>query len=235
MKACVNCDGRRRRLLRPEQEPGAQARGARRQKALVPENYIQRVIQFARQGYTEIEFPIYDTDWDSEAYLTVAGQNSNNSVRVTDEFLERRREGRRLEPDRAHHRQGGEDAEGARPLGDGRLRRLGLGRSRHPVPHHHQRLAHLRRRAARSAPPTRARSTCSSTTRPAISPRSTCSSSATREKRFDVAAFEHAVRLWTIVLEISVHDGAVPVEEDRRALLRATARSASATPISAAS
>ncbi|HEX2761502.1 MAG TPA: hypothetical protein VHM27_13350, partial [Rhizomicrobium sp.] len=29
----------------------------------------------------------YDTDWDSEAYTSVAGQNSNNSVRVTDEFL----------------------------------------------------------------------------------------------------------------------------------------------------
>ena len=54
---------------------------------MVPENYIRRVIQFAKQGYTDIEFPIYDTDWDSEAYLTVAGQNSNNTVRVTDEFL----------------------------------------------------------------------------------------------------------------------------------------------------
>src|SRR6185295_7140050 len=30
---------------------------------------------------------VYDTDWDSEAYLTVAGQNSNNSVRVTNGFL----------------------------------------------------------------------------------------------------------------------------------------------------
>src|SRR5205814_1488578 len=28
-------------------------------------------------------------DWDSDAYLTVSGQNSNNSVRVTNEFLER--------------------------------------------------------------------------------------------------------------------------------------------------
>src|SRR5690606_2343111 len=56
-------------------------------KAMVPENYIQRVIQFARQGYTDLEFPVYDTDWDSEAYLTVSGQNSNNSVRVTDDFL----------------------------------------------------------------------------------------------------------------------------------------------------
>jgi ribonucleoside-diphosphate reductase alpha chain len=53
----------------------------------VPENYIQRVIQFAQHGYTDLEFPVYDTDWDSEAYLTVAGQNSNNSIRVTDDFL----------------------------------------------------------------------------------------------------------------------------------------------------
>jgi ribonucleoside-diphosphate reductase alpha chain len=62
-------------------------RAARR--AMIPENYIQRVIQFARQGNTAIDFRTYDTDWDSEAYLTVAGQNSNNSVRVSDEFLER--------------------------------------------------------------------------------------------------------------------------------------------------
>ena len=72
---------------------------------------------------------------------------------------------------RAHHGKVGEDAEGARPVGEDRLRRLGLGRSRHPVPHHHQRLAHLPGRRARSAPPIRARNTCSSTTRPAISPR----------------------------------------------------------------
>ena len=53
----------------------------------VSENYIQRIIQFARQGYTTVEFETYDTDWDSDAYLTVAGQNSNNSVRVTNDFL----------------------------------------------------------------------------------------------------------------------------------------------------
>src|SRR4051812_12502386 len=48
---------------------------------------IKRVIQFARQGYKDIDFPIYDTDWDSEAYLTVSGQNSNNSVSLKDDFL----------------------------------------------------------------------------------------------------------------------------------------------------
>ncbi|MBY0273482.1 MAG: vitamin B12-dependent ribonucleotide reductase [Alphaproteobacteria bacterium] len=53
----------------------------------IPENYCQRVIQFARQGYTHMDFPEYDTDWDSEAYRTVSGQNSNNSVRVTNKFL----------------------------------------------------------------------------------------------------------------------------------------------------
>ena len=57
-------------------------------KSMIPENYVQRVIQFAQQGYSDIEFKTYDTDWDSEAYLTVAGQNSNNSVRVNNEYLQ---------------------------------------------------------------------------------------------------------------------------------------------------
>ncbi len=63
-----------------------QAIGAAR-KAMIPENCVQRVVQFARQGFTAIDFKTYDTDWDSQAYLTVSGQNSNNSVRVPDEFL----------------------------------------------------------------------------------------------------------------------------------------------------
>ena len=56
-------------------------------KVMIPETYVNRVLQYARQGYSSIEFPTYDVDWDSEAYNTVAGQNSNNSVRVTDAFL----------------------------------------------------------------------------------------------------------------------------------------------------
>ncbi len=57
-------------------------------KALIPDTYTFRVLQYARQGFTSIEFPTYDVDWDSEAYITVSGQNSNNSVRVTDAFLQ---------------------------------------------------------------------------------------------------------------------------------------------------
>ncbi len=56
-------------------------------KAMIPENYVQRVIQFARQGYRNLDFTTYNTDWDSEAYVTVSGQNSNNSIRVTDDFM----------------------------------------------------------------------------------------------------------------------------------------------------
>ncbi|MCS7159845.1 MAG: adenosylcobalamin-dependent ribonucleoside-diphosphate reductase, partial [Gemmatales bacterium] len=57
-------------------------------RAQVPINYIERTIQLAKQGVTSLHFPEYDTDWDSEAYATVSGQNSNNSVRVTNAFME---------------------------------------------------------------------------------------------------------------------------------------------------
>ena len=61
---------------------------AEARRAMISPNYIERVIQFARQGYTGIHFPEYNTDWNSEAYATVSGQNSNNSVRVTNEFMQ---------------------------------------------------------------------------------------------------------------------------------------------------
>ncbi|MEP3635497.1 MAG: vitamin B12-dependent ribonucleotide reductase [Shimia thalassica] len=56
-------------------------------KVAIPETYVKRVLDYAKQGYDSIEFPTYDTDWDSEAYASVSGQNSNNSIRVTDAFL----------------------------------------------------------------------------------------------------------------------------------------------------
>ncbi|HXF87471.1 MAG TPA: vitamin B12-dependent ribonucleotide reductase [Xanthobacteraceae bacterium] len=87
MKACVNCEGSGDDCFQPEKNPALKREIKAARKNHVPDAYIKRVIQFAKQGYTDIEFPVYDTDWDSEAYLTVSGQNSNNSVRVTDEFL----------------------------------------------------------------------------------------------------------------------------------------------------
>jgi ribonucleoside-diphosphate reductase alpha chain len=57
-------------------------------KAKIHNNYIERVIQLAKLGFKSIEFPVLDVDWNSNAYATVSGQNSNNSVRVTNEFME---------------------------------------------------------------------------------------------------------------------------------------------------
>ena len=56
--------------------------------ALVPTNYIERVLQLAQQNFTELKFEEYDTDWNSKAYYTVSGQNSNNSVRINNSFME---------------------------------------------------------------------------------------------------------------------------------------------------
>jgi ribonucleoside-diphosphate reductase alpha chain len=87
MKACVSGEVTGEDAFDPARNPALKREIRAAKKNAVPENYIKRVIQFARQGYTDIKFPVFDTDWDSEAYLTVSGQNSNNSVRVTDEFL----------------------------------------------------------------------------------------------------------------------------------------------------
>ncbi len=87
MKSCVNCEGPDGDCYDPKKNPALKREIRAAKKAMIPENYIQRVIQLAKQGYAEIEFQTYDTDWDSEAYRTVSGQNSNNSVRVTDDFL----------------------------------------------------------------------------------------------------------------------------------------------------
>ena len=87
MKACVNCEGPGGDCFEIEKNPALKRAVKEARRNMVPDNYTKRVIQFAKQGYKDIEFDTYDTDWDGEAYRTVSGQNSNNSVRVTDEFL----------------------------------------------------------------------------------------------------------------------------------------------------
>ncbi len=86
--AIRNWDGAPEAATDPAANPALKAAIRAAKKSMIPETYINRVLQYARQGYTSIEFPTYDTDWDSEAYASVSGQNSNNSVRVTDAFLQ---------------------------------------------------------------------------------------------------------------------------------------------------
>jgi ribonucleoside-diphosphate reductase alpha chain len=48
---------------------------------------INRAIQLERQGIAQPEINIFSADWNAEAYQTVSAQNANLSVRIPDEFL----------------------------------------------------------------------------------------------------------------------------------------------------
>jgi ribonucleoside-diphosphate reductase alpha chain len=71
MAACQDGEGDAR--FDPKQNKALKSAIKAARAQMIPENYVQRVIQFAQQGYTNIDFKTYDTDWDSDAYLTVAG------------------------------------------------------------------------------------------------------------------------------------------------------------------
>ena len=88
LKACVNCEGSGDDCFNVEKNPALkrEVKAARRDD--VPGRHDQAASSSTRaRAITQLEFDTYDTDWESEAYLTVSGQNSNNSVRVTDAFL----------------------------------------------------------------------------------------------------------------------------------------------------
>ena len=203
MRACVNCDGSGDDCFDVLKNPALKREVRAAKKALVPENYIQRVIQFARQGYTDLEFPVYDTDWDSEAYLTVSGQNSNNSVRVTDDFL------------RAVESDGEWDLNGritkkvtktlkARDLWD----KIGYAAwaSADPGLQYHTTINEWHTSPA--AGDIVASNPCSEYMFLDDTACNLCSINLlpyrNKDGSFDVPAFEHTSRLWTIVLEISV-------------------------------
>ncbi|MCC7304563.1 adenosylcobalamin-dependent ribonucleoside-diphosphate reductase [bacterium] len=74
----------------PEKNPELKQRIKEANKQHVPLNYVKRVLMLVENGVTSeaFHFSTFDTDYRSEAYVTVDGQNSNNSVRVTDAFME---------------------------------------------------------------------------------------------------------------------------------------------------
>ncbi|HLC79535.1 MAG TPA: LAGLIDADG family homing endonuclease [archaeon] len=72
--------------VRKNKELGRTIRSAL--KFNVPASYIFRALQLAEQGETSIDFRTYDTNYNSDAYATVSGQNSNNTVRISNDFIE---------------------------------------------------------------------------------------------------------------------------------------------------
>ena len=169
----------------------------------IPEGCIQRAVGFARQGFETIDSEIYDIGWDSEAYLTVSGQNSNNSVRVTDEFL---RMAERDEDWTLRYRTSGEVAktvparrlwnsiaEAAWACADPGVQFHDTINDWHTCP---------------ESGPIRASNPCSEYM---FLDDTACNLASLNLMEFlrkdgtiNVGAFEHAVRLWTLTLEISV-------------------------------
>ena len=203
MQACLDGQDGGEAAFDPRQNPALRRAIVAARQVALPENYIQRVMQFARQGYRHIEFPTFDTDWESEAYLTVSGQNANNSVRISDAFL------RAVEEDREWaltERTTGKVARtlNARALWDTIAE--AAWHSADPGVQYDTTINdwHTCPQSGRI----NASNPCSEYM---FLDDTACNLASLNLMRFrqadgtiDVAAFEHATRLWTVVLEISV-------------------------------
>jgi hypothetical protein len=84
-----------------------------------------------------------DYDFNGEAYMTVSGQNSNNSVRIPNRFFKAVEDDGDWNLTYRTKPKSRQDAQGPRSVGADRLRRLALRRPGRSVRRHHQPVAHL--------------------------------------------------------------------------------------------
>ena len=216
MKACINCEGSGDDCFDPKKNPALRREVKAARKSMIPDNYVERVISFAKQGYKEIDFnfPTYDTDWDSEAYLSVSGQNSNNSVRVTDEFLRAVLD----DSDWTLSYRNGTPAKVLKATELWDKISFAAWACADPGIQFHTTVNDWH--TCPAGGPIRASNPCSEYM---FLDDTACNLASLNlmafrkdvdgRKEFDVAAFEHAVRLWTIVLEISVLMAQFPSKE----------------------
>ena len=204
LKACVNCEGSGDDCFDPEKNPALRREIKLARRSMVSDNVIKRVIQFARQGYKEIDFPVYDTDWDSEAYLTVSGQNSNNSVSLKDDFL------RAVETDGDWNLIGRTSRKVTKTLKARELwEKIGHAAWASADPGLHFNTTMNDWHTCKASGDIRASNPCSEymfldDTACNLASANLITFYNTTTKRFDVEAYEHLCRLWTVVLEISV-------------------------------
>ena len=204
MKAAVNCEAEGDACFDPAKNPALKRAIKEARRDDVPMNYVLRVIQFARQGYKDIDFATYDTDWDSEAYLTVSGQNSNNSVRVTDDFLNA------VEEDRVWaltSRTSGKTVKTVRAQDLWEQIGHAAWASADPGIQFHTTINDWH--TCPQSGPIRASNPCSEymfldDTACNLASLNLLTFRKAEDKSFDTEAFEHACRLWTVVLEVSV-------------------------------
>ncbi|MDF0581052.1 vitamin B12-dependent ribonucleotide reductase [Bradyrhizobium yuanmingense] len=204
LKACVNCEGSGDDCFDPEKNPALRREIKLARRSLVPDNYIKRVIQFAKQGYKDIQFDTYDTDWDSEAYLTVSGQNSNNSVSLKDDFL------RAVETDGDWNLNARTSKKVTKTLKARDLwEKIGYAAWASADPGLHFNTTMNDWHTCKASGDIRASNPCSEymfldDTACNLASANLLTFYNTETKRFDVEGYEHLCRLWTIVLEISV-------------------------------
>ncbi|MFM9975167.1 MAG: vitamin B12-dependent ribonucleotide reductase, partial [Beijerinckiaceae bacterium] len=213
MKACVNCDGPGDSCFDPEKNPALKREIKMARRVMIPDNYIKRVIQFAKQGYTDISFDVYDTDWDSEAYLTVSGQNSNNSVSLKDDFL------RAVEADGDWNLTARKDGKVMKTLKARDLwEKIGYAAWASADPGLHYNTTMNDWHTCPAAGPIRASNPCSEYM---FLDDTACNLASLNLLQFldraalkvEIENYEHAVRLWTMVLEISVTMAQFPSKE----------------------
>ncbi len=203
-KAAVNCEGSGDDCFNPEKNPALKREIKLARRAQCPDSFIKRVIQYAKQGFREFDLPEYDTDWQSEAYLTVSGQNSNNSVRVTDGFL------RAVEQDGPWNLTRRTDGKVGKTVQARDLwEKIGYAAwaSADPGLQFHTTINDWHTCPAGGE--IRASNPCSEymfldDTACNLASLNLLQFRDPETKKFDIAAYEHAVRLWTLVLEISV-------------------------------
>ncbi|MBW5438443.1 vitamin B12-dependent ribonucleotide reductase [Bradyrhizobium canariense] len=204
LKACVNCEGSGDDCFDPEKNPALRREIKLARRSLVPDNYIKRVIQFAKQGYKDIQFDVYDTDWDSEAYLTVSGQNSNNSVSLKDDFL------RAVETNGDWNLVGRTTKKITKTLKARDLwEKIGYAAWASADPGLHFNTTMNDWHTCKASGDIRASNPCSEymfldDTACNLASANLLTFYDVPSKRFDVEGYEHLCRLWTIVLEISV-------------------------------
>ncbi|VAV87752.1 Ribonucleotide reductase of class II (coenzyme B12-dependent), partial [hydrothermal vent metagenome] len=88
LNACAQCHGDKDDCFNPKKNTALKREILAARRNAVPEGAIERVIRLAKNGVDTLDMSEFDADWDSEAYATVSGQNANNSIRVTDGFMQ---------------------------------------------------------------------------------------------------------------------------------------------------
>lgn len=176
-------------------------------------NYILRALALTEQGIGEMDITTFSTHFEDDAYNTVSGQNSNNSVRVTNDFM------RAVENDSDWHMKWRVTGDIAKTVKARHLwNKIGLAAwsSADPGLQYHTTINEWHTCPVDGE--IKASNPCSEymfldDTACNLASINLAHYYDSKTNAFDVEAFRHSVRLWTITLEISVLMAQFPSRE----------------------